>query len=140
MSRDEIGIWYFNNPTIISRGSDEFISKWGDRELEDNWRLLSKISFSEKEQKAEQETTDNILSEIAVEENDIDIISVMKSLPFEEEEKILLNKETEKAFYELGKLYIQNLEEKTQGIDIYEKFINRFKSSSIIISCAIIIF
>ena len=103
MSRDEIGIWYFNNPTIISRGRDEFISKWGDRELEDNWRLLSKISFSEKEQKAEQETTDNILSEIAVEENDIDIISVMKSLPFEEEEKILLNKETEKAFYELGK-------------------------------------
>ena len=132
LSSDEIGVWYFNNPTVISRGRNEFISKWGERELEDNWRLLSKISFSEQEEQEEQETTDNVLSEIAVEESDVDIFSAMKSLPFDEGEKILLNKETEKAFYELGKLYIQNLEEKIKGIDIYEKFITRFDNSELL--------
>ena len=132
LSSDEIGVWYFNNPTVISRGRNEFISKWGERELEDNWRLLSKISFSEQEEQEEQETTDNVLSEIAVEESDVDIFSAMKSLPFDEGEKILLNKETEKAFYELGKLYIQNLEEKIKGIDIYEKFIPRFHNSELL--------
>ena len=40
------GSWYFNNPTMVSSGRSEFISKWGNRELTDNWRLSSKMSFS----------------------------------------------------------------------------------------------
>ena len=32
------GGWYFYNPSAISLGYSEFLSRWGNRKLEDNWR------------------------------------------------------------------------------------------------------
>lgn len=30
--------WYFNNPTLMKKGLNEFKQKWGDIKLKDNWR------------------------------------------------------------------------------------------------------
>ena len=34
--------WYFYNPTTLSFGLNDFIKKWGNRKLEDNWRRSQK--------------------------------------------------------------------------------------------------
>lgn len=34
--------WYFYNPQLMKTGKQEFMRKWGQRTLEDNWRRLSK--------------------------------------------------------------------------------------------------
>lgn len=34
--------WYFYNPQLMKSGKQEFMRKWGQRALEDNWRRLSK--------------------------------------------------------------------------------------------------
>jgi tetratricopeptide (TPR) repeat protein len=36
------GKWYFYNPQAMSFGYSEFKKKWGNRKLEDNWRLTDK--------------------------------------------------------------------------------------------------
>lgn len=36
------GKWYFYNPQAMGVGYSEFIKKWGNRKLEDNWRLTDK--------------------------------------------------------------------------------------------------
>jgi len=34
--------WYFYNPQLMRSGKQDFMQKWGNRALEDNWRRLSK--------------------------------------------------------------------------------------------------
>jgi len=36
------GDWYFYNQTTLSFGVNDFIKKWGNRKLEDNWRRSQK--------------------------------------------------------------------------------------------------
>ena len=40
------GGWYFDNESLLSIGKNDFQRIWGNRELKDNWRLISKISFN----------------------------------------------------------------------------------------------
>ena len=37
------GKWYFYNPALETQGTEEFIKKWGNRNLEDNWRRSKKM-------------------------------------------------------------------------------------------------
>ena len=36
------GEWYFYNPQLIKQGKQEWLRRWGNRPLEDNWRRKSK--------------------------------------------------------------------------------------------------
>ena len=49
-------------------------------------------------------------------------------IPFDEETQNKLNKDTEMAMSEVGRIYIQKLNEEGKGIEIYEDFIRRFNS------------
>lgn len=52
------GKWYLYNTTSLNYGKSEFIKKWGQRRLEDNWRRKNKGSeiFEETEQEATEDT------------------------------------------------------------------------------------
>lgn len=36
------GSWYFSSPTAVSAGRQDFVRKWGNRPLVDDWRRISK--------------------------------------------------------------------------------------------------
>lgn len=38
-SRQQAGLWYFYNPSVVASGKAEFQRKWGEIELADQWRL-----------------------------------------------------------------------------------------------------
>ncbi|UKJ07339.1 tetratricopeptide repeat protein [Solitalea lacus] len=38
--------WYFYNHNAIAAGYNEFIRRWGNRQLEDNWRISSSQTFA----------------------------------------------------------------------------------------------
>jgi TolA-binding protein len=40
------GKWYFYNTQLISTGQTEFYRRWGNRKLEDNWRISNKQQLS----------------------------------------------------------------------------------------------
>ena len=123
------GSWYFNNPTMVSSGRSEFISKWGNRELTDNWRLSSKMSFStlDESDREEKQKLNNI--DKSDEENVISAKELMSNLPFSQEAQDILNKETEKAYVAIGKIYVQKLNEKLKGINTFKTFTERFRNS-----------
>jgi len=129
INSDNKGSWYFNNPSMVSAGRDEFIRKWGTRELSDNWRISSKINFTSADnssEEREQKIPDDGSTEEEYKMNAEDLISV---LPFSKEDKDKLNKETEKAYVAIGKIYVQKLDEKTKGINTFKLFIERFEDS-----------
>ncbi len=53
------GGWYFYNPQALSMGFSEFARKWGNRRLEDMWRLASKEATMEDVASNEQVPTDS---------------------------------------------------------------------------------
>lgn len=40
------GKWYFYNTSLLSAGRTEFFARWGNRKLEDNWRISRKMELS----------------------------------------------------------------------------------------------
>ena len=123
------GSWYFNNPSMVSSGRNEFQRKWGNRELADNWRISSKISFTSINDTIEEVAEDSSDEESVEKENEMNAEDLMSSLPFSDEDKNKLNKETEKAFVAIGKIYVQKLDEKLKGINTFKIFIERFSNS-----------
>ena len=54
------GEWYFYNPQLIKQGQQEWRRKWGNRQLEDNWRRQNKqvvASYTEDELSEDTDTT-----------------------------------------------------------------------------------
>ncbi len=44
------GGWYFYNPSAMSFGYSEFLGRWGNRKLEDNWRRKNKSEINTEEE------------------------------------------------------------------------------------------
>lgn len=51
VNTNQSGKWYFYNTSLVSAGQTEFYRRWGNRKLEDNWRISNKqqISFEDME-------------------------------------------------------------------------------------------
>ncbi|MBO4654471.1 MAG: tetratricopeptide repeat protein [Bacteroidales bacterium] len=49
VNANQSGKWYFYNTSLIAAGQTEFYRRWGNRKLEDNWRISNKqqISFED---------------------------------------------------------------------------------------------
>jgi len=119
--------WYFNNPNQTSKGANEFLKKWGDRPLEDDWRRRNRSKFTK--------TTDQVIATGKISEStgEVEEISVeaeakkmIADIPKTNEEKTLLLKEIEEALYNLGNIYNLRLEEDNNAIISFEKLLTRF--------------
>ena len=126
-TKTDEGTWYFDNPILISNGIREFEIKWGKRELVDNWRFISKAVLKVSEKTNEKEIVKNLKKE---ENKKLDGVEERYSkLPFKQENKEKLYLEIEIALAEVGKIYIQKLNEIDKGIKSHLKFIERFPNS-----------
>ncbi len=134
------GTWYFYNTTELSRGFSAFRTKWGQRELEDNWRRSLKAKGEEVVAELSSPGINNPLAQndeaVQKEEDkpafdaEAEKSKLMATIPFKLADKELLLREIEEATYQLGKIYNFQLEEKQNAIDTFEEFIIRFDSSS----------
>lgn len=126
--------WYFYSPTAISQGSTAFVRKWGNRNLEDNWRRSDKsISSNFAANDVEQvEVTDPVPGDSAADGPDMSASakqSLYADIPFTEEQKKEAFKKIEDAYFKLGGIYNFDLEEKANAIETFETLLSRFPVS-----------
>ncbi|MEP5611831.1 MAG: tetratricopeptide repeat protein [Cyclobacteriaceae bacterium] len=123
-------VWYFSNTNALSKGQSEFINKWGDRPLEDNWRRKNKTSNV---LAAETATADNPVESVSATAEEIPMEvkaqSLISSIPKSEEQKIKLLVEVEEAYYQLGNIYNLRLEEDQNAAESFETLLSRFPES-----------
>lgn len=122
--------WYFYTPTAISIGRTEFIRRWGNRELEDNWRRSEKTideNFAQDNVNA-IEAAENIPSQGPVTENTADSRKqqLYANIPFTQEAQQEALVSIENAYYNLGGIYNFDLEEKFNAIETFETMLARF--------------
>ena len=97
------GSFYFYNSTTVAFGKEEFRKRWGNRKLEDNWRLSDKISKLESVQEnyiAPVSENDRFKPEtyiVLIPKDKIIIDSIIKDRNF--------------AYYQLGLIYKEKFKE-----------------------------
>jgi tetratricopeptide (TPR) repeat protein len=122
------GAWYFYNPSTISYGLSEFRKKWGNRKLEDNWRLSNKQAVLEvKEEEALAGSDSLSVDSTKVFSDDPHTREFyLQNLPFSDSLVALSNNRIEEAFYNLGFIYKDKLEDDKKSVESFESLLSRF--------------
>lgn len=137
-SNYEGNIWYFYNPTSVTKGRAQFVQTWGDRPLEDNWRRSVKptslsseenLNASESPGQAPKGTSDSKQGQGKDAEFSIDKDQLIATIPYAESKQQTLLSEIEVAMYNLGNIYNFDLNEAQNAINTFEKLIGRFEQS-----------
>ncbi|GAA4002352.1 hypothetical protein GCM10022408_12170 [Hymenobacter fastidiosus] len=137
-------LWYFDNPTSLAAARGDFIRKWGDRQLQDNWRITSQASASAVTSQGGNvpvsiagagSTSVNppggsagagaAAADPAAQVRGL-VAGYRRNLPLTEPQLKASEKQVEEALFALGAIYNQQLRESARATETYEKLVARF--------------
>lgn len=113
--------WPFDNPSQKSQGYNIFKQQWGDRPHVDNWRRneVASLQFSENNQNTEENEEDINKGEEGGE-------IVTGEIPSTPEEIEASNKLIAEAYYRIGNIYKNKLNNTPKAIETFEELMARF--------------
>ena len=118
------GGWYFYNPSAISLGYSEFLSRWGNREIEDNWRRKNKTDDF-----LEEEASLELMEDQPDDREKYSRAYYISKLPMELEQQIAILSKIETAYYNLAVVFKESLQDYEQSIKIYIELLDRFPAT-----------
>lgn len=125
--------WYFYNSSAISIGQSEFMRKWGNRKLEDNWRRSRKSSGGGNFDSDPVSQSENVPGDgenlADAEDNSLNREALLATIPFTPEEQQEALVKIEHAYYNLGNIYNFELNEKANAGLTFEELLSRFPAS-----------
>ena len=125
---NQTGAWYFYNATTLAFGMNDFTKKWGNRKLEDNWRRKDKQNASGDEGAAVAQLTDEEIDKMAIDKIK-EPEQYLKKIPKGDSAYRSSAAAVERALYNLGIIYIQQLENKTKSVESFEELLKRFPNT-----------
>ena len=138
--------WYFDNPATLGIARADFIRRWGDRRLQDNWRTNSQPASSPNAPAnggVPVTLTGNGANQVnpaggpgappaaapavdpAVEKQTL-VAKYRQDLPTTPEKLQASNAQVEAALYELGGIYKEQLKERDRGMATYAQQVQRY--------------
>ncbi|MBC3786726.1 tetratricopeptide repeat protein [Spirosoma utsteinense] len=139
--------WVLYNPVALSQGRQEFSVRWGNRQLEDNWRRSSKESSESVaatnsplnggsaangiNPNAALPTTNDGRGSVAGPETGrkAQKDALRSQIPFTREAQVQANQRIENALYKLGKLYKFQLNQPADAIPTFEQLLVRYPNT-----------
>jgi len=123
-------LWYFYNPSAVNYGKNEFMRMWGERKLEDNWRLTDKeVSvFSEFDDPGEFDDPE-MDDSLAITKNPKDRAYYLKNIPDTPEKIEKSSKKIKIAYYKAGSIYKDELKDFIPATEMFETLLDRFPKS-----------
>ena len=141
--------WVLYNPIALSQGRQEFLVRWGNRTLEDNWRRTNKeasVSIAAVNSPANGGSPANSINPNApLQPSDANGAglalsgpvsgrkakkdAMMTTIPFAKEAQAVANQRIENALYKLGKLYKFDLNQPADAIPTFEQLLTRYPNT-----------
>lgn len=121
------GKWYFYNTQALGFGQQEFTRVWGNRPLEDNWRLSDKSIVTNESQEEE-----NASAEIDA-SNKYDLATYLDLIPTDESSIDSLKVTRNDAYYNLGLAYKEQFKENELAANRFETLLTFSPSSKIVL-------
>jgi tetratricopeptide (TPR) repeat protein len=128
--------FYFNNNAAISNGFGDFRKRWGNRQLEDNWRQSNRSSAQETNQvlaggniatgitPANGEINQAAADQTSLEKQFLDGLPTTPALLATSDQKII------DAYFEIASFYQQELNDKPEANKIYLELIKRYPDNN----------
>lgn len=125
--------FYFYSSNVVAFGKADFLKKWGNRKLEDNWRRSSKALTVDESETAE---SNNILAPgLAKNKNPSESRDAYKkNLPSNDSLLAKSNVRIIRAYYMLGSIYKEELNNTKKTISTFEELNNRFPSNKYLLN------
>ncbi len=120
------GGWYFYNQTTISNGKMEFFGRFGDRELEDLWRISNRQMIAGDFGMGLPGFEDMEAEEDTLEVDEFDRDTYLRNIP-NTEEKMLASKNRQMlAHYNMGMIFRDRLANKEYAIESFNSVVQGF--------------
>lgn len=121
----EDGVFYFYNNTAVSFGKQDFRRQWGDRKLEDNWRLSNKgVSDMEMVGTSDSQSDQGITGKKSIlDDPKFDPQTYLARIPSDPAAIDSLKTDRDMAYYQLGLIYKEKFKEYQLGADRLEKLL-----------------
>lgn len=125
------GSWYFYNSSALASGFGTFTKKWGRRKLEDYWCLSNKIQTTQET----EDLKDTVMTvpgdttgkkTVARSRNPKDRKYYLQDIPTQPEDIKAANDKIIEAYYSLGFIYIEGLQDYPNSIESFETLIQRY--------------
>ena len=117
------GKFYFYNVTSLGYGKTEFKTRWGNRELADDWRWSDKSRIAVSEATGEA-IADNGSTEGATEDEKYKVETYLAKIPTDEKVIDSLSNGRNFAFYQLGLIYKEKFKENLLAADRLQKVLD----------------
>lgn len=125
--------WYFYNPSAVARGKQEFVSRWGERKLEDNWRRKNKETLQnfsdamtvaemkeEKEKQPQEELADPTSRAY-----------YLQDIPLSDSAMEESHARMKDAYMTAAGIYTEDLKDSREAVRLYEDFLTRYPSDQL---------
>lgn len=128
--------FYFNNNAAISNGFADFKKRWGNRQLEDNWRQSTRSSAQENNQvmsggkvaneitPANEANTQTDQDQTSLEKQFLSALPTTPELMLASDQKII------DAYFEIASFYQQELNDKAEANKIYLILLARYPENN----------
>ena len=124
------GEWYFANASLKSKGLNDFKVKWGNRPNADNWRRAAATSNAQLAQSPRGKGFVRGSDVPAAPPMDISLEGLQNNLPLTPEKQKISRDSIESALFEVGKAYMNGLEDYTSAIGAFEKLLTDFPATN----------
>ena len=133
--------WYFYNSGLVSQGATDFYRRFGNRKLEDNWRISNKVAISFEDmadmnsgEKSDEEELDEDGNPIVKRETDPKKPAYYtQDLPLTKEAIDSSNVLIMNAMYNASIIYYDQLNDLKRSNDMLHKMIQRFPDSDLVL-------
>ena len=122
--------FYFYSPNVVAFGITDFIKKWGNRKSEDNWRRSNKAITIDQPGDGEDSAGKVVTGKNPAATRD----SYKKNLPSNDSLLAKSNGRIIKAYYMLGSIYKEELNNTKKTIASFEELNTRFPSNKYLLS------
>ncbi|MBX3165081.1 MAG: hypothetical protein KF900_11430 [Bacteroidetes bacterium] len=125
--------FYFYNPNTVAIGVADFKKNWGDRKLEDNWRRSNK-GISIDAGGGGNDTNDNSDTKQTASSSVQDREYYLKGLPLHDTLMQKSNAKIIKAYYTMGSIYKEELNNSKKAVNTFETLNTRFPDNQYLLN------
>jgi tetratricopeptide (TPR) repeat protein len=125
--------WYFYNATTRAAGYNDFVKKWGNRPLEDNWRRKNKESTGGGEDSTDVAASDTTKKDSALAPKGSVEEQMYAAIPTTPEKMAKSIERMVEAYYAAGTIYKDGLESYTKAREMFETLITRFPKNKLLL-------
>jgi tetratricopeptide (TPR) repeat protein len=127
------GTFYFNNSAAMQRGAEDFVKRWGNRKLEDNWRQSIRSNESNTQQILTSSAGLPHTNQIAINPGQTDsliLATYLASIPINQQMLESSNQKVVDAYFELASFYQQELKDAKEAAKIYLHLLKNYPQNN----------